>query len=175
MLGGLIIATVLFRKRSAVIVCAIVTIVTPFSLLVLFPNANQLTLFISISAVTCLSVLVFQAINDAFEKNRRRKLEGFNITLIAQNEELKKINDELDRFVYGVSHDMRAPLSSVKELVNLYKTESKSEIKDSYIHHIESSISKLDNYTSDIVDFAKNSRTETRPVRINIKEYLNSI
>ena len=176
-LGGLIIATVLFRKRSAVVVCAIVTMVTPLSLLVLFPNANQLNIFISIAAVVCISVLVlvFKAINDAFENNRRNKLEGFNVTLIEQNKKLKKINEELDRFIYSVSHDMRAPLSSIKGLVNLYKIESKPENKDSYINHIENSISKLDNYTSDIVDFAKNSRTENTPVRINIKEYLNRI
>ncbi len=177
MLGGLIIATVLFRKRSAVIVCAIVTMVTPLSLLVLFPNSNQLNIFISISAVVCISVLVlvFKAINDEFETNRRKKLEEFNTALIDQNEKLKKINDELDRFVYSVSHDMRAPLASVKGLVNLYKTESNPESKDTYIHHIESSISKLDNYTSDIVDFTRNSRTETTPAKINIKEYLNNI
>ena len=176
-LGGLIIATVLFRKRSAVVVCAIVTMVTPLSLIVLFPNANQLNIFISIAAVVCISVLVlvFKAINDAFEKNRRKKLEGFNVTLIEQNRKLKKINDELDRFIYSVSHDMRSPLASIRGLVNLYKVEDDLENKDTYVGHIASSISRLDNYTSEIVDFARNSRTELIPVKIKIKEYLKNI
>ena len=177
MLGGVIIATVLFRKRSAVVICAIITMVTPLSLFVLFPEANQLNIFVSIAAVVCISVLVlvFKAINDSFEKNRRKKLEGFNVTLIEQNKKLKKINTELDRFIYSVSHDMRAPLASVKGLVNLYKVESEPENKDVYVNHIESSIARLDNYTSDVVDFAKNTRTENTPVRININEYLTNI
>jgi len=177
MVGGIIIASVLFRKRPAVIVSTIVTMVAALSLIVLFPNLNQLAIFISISVVVCLSalVIIFKAINDEFENNRRKKLEEVNMTLLDQNKKLKKINDELDRFIYSVSHDIRAPLSSVTGLVNLYKIESNPETKDAYVNHIENSISRLDNYTSDIVDFARNSRTEPTPVRIKIKEYLNSI
>lgn len=177
MVGGIIIASVLFRKRPAVIVSTIVTIVAALSLIVLFPDLNQLDLFISISVVVCLSalVIIFKAINDEFEKKRREKLEKVNITLIKQNKKLKKLNDELDRFIYSASHDIRAPLSSVTGLVNLYKKERNPEAKDAYVNHIESSISRLDNYTSDIVDFARNSRTEPTPVRIKIKEYLNNI
>lgn len=177
MVGGIIIASVLFRKRPAVIVSTIVTMVAVLSLIVLFPILDQLALFISISVVVCLSalVIIFKAINDEFEKKRREKLEEVNITLIEQNKKLKKINDELDRFIYSVSHDIRAPLSSVTGLVNLYKIERNPETKDAYVNHIESSISRLDNYASDIVDFARNSRTELTPVRIKIKEYLSSI
>jgi len=177
MVGGIIIASVLFKKRSAVIVSTIVTMVAALSLIVLFPNVNQLAIFISISVVVCLSalVIIFKAINDEFEKKRRERLEGVNITLIEQNKKLKKINDELDRFIYSVSHDIRAPLSSVTGLVNLYKIESNPETKNAYVNHIESSISRLNNYTSDIVDFARNSRTEPNQVRIKIKEFLNSI
>lgn len=177
MVGGIIIASVLFRKRPAVIVSTIVTMVAALSLNVLFPDANQLAIFISISVVACLSalVIIFKAINDEFENSRRKKLEEVNTTLVDQNKKLKKINDELDRFIYSASHDIRAPLSTVTGLVNLYKVEGNPETKDAYINHIEHSISRLDSYTSDIVDFARNSRTEPTPVRIKIKEYLNSI
>nr|MCU0355765.1 hypothetical protein [Cytophagales bacterium] len=36
-----------------------------------------------------------------------------------QNEELTKINQELDRFVYSVSHDLRAPVASALGLTDL--------------------------------------------------------
>ena len=51
MVGGIIIASVLFRKRPAVIVSTIVTMVAVLSLIVLFPILDQLALFISISVV----------------------------------------------------------------------------------------------------------------------------
>jgi len=41
-----------------------------------------------------------------------------------QNEELTKINAELDRFVYSASHDLRAPLMSVKGLLNMIKVDT---------------------------------------------------
>jgi len=36
-----------------------------------------------------------------------------------QNEELIKINRELDHFVYSTSHNLRAPLMSVLGLLNI--------------------------------------------------------
>lgn len=44
-----------------------------------------------------------------------------------QNRELKKLNTELDSFVYSASHDLKAPLSSVKGLINLAKVEKDEE------------------------------------------------
>jgi len=44
--------------------------------------------------------------------------------LAARNEELLKINNELDSVVYSVSHNLRAPLMSVLGLLNLVKHES---------------------------------------------------
>jgi PAS domain S-box-containing protein len=44
-----------------------------------------------------------------------------------QNDELTKINSELDRFVYSASHDLRAPLLSVKGLLNMMKLDKHSQ------------------------------------------------
>jgi signal transduction histidine kinase len=98
---------------------------------------------------------------------RQRKAES---KLIIQNKELKKINSELDRFVYSASHDLRSPLMSIKGLVNILKTEAYSkENFDSYVVYIEKSIDKLENFISEIVDYSKNSRTEIKlqPVDFN--------
>jgi light-regulated signal transduction histidine kinase (bacteriophytochrome) len=51
--------------------------------------------------------------------------------LSVTNSELSKLNAELDRFVYSTSHDLMAPLSSVKGLINLAKlTDNPKEIQD---------------------------------------------
>ena len=56
-------------------------------------------------------------ISNAYEREIARK------NLVAKNEELNKINAELDNFVYSVSHDLRSPLLSVKGILDLvFKT-----------------------------------------------------
>lgn len=80
--------------------------------------------------------------------------------LEAQNEELKKINSELDRFVYSASHDLKAPLASVLGLINIAKLEKDAEMIIKYMQMMEQSIIKLDNFIKDIIDYSRNARLE---------------
>jgi signal transduction histidine kinase len=80
--------------------------------------------------------------------------------LQSQNAELKKINKELDSFVYSVSHNLRAPLMSVLGLLDLAKHESHqpSNSLDQYFAMMESSIHKLDDTVKEILDYSRNAR-----------------
>ncbi len=75
-----------------------------------------------------------------------------------RNAELTRLNDELDRFVYSASHDLRAPLASVKGLVDVAVRESKISAKDKCLTMIRESVDKLDDFTKDIIDFSRNQR-----------------
>ncbi|MEO1054322.1 MAG: PAS domain S-box protein [Bacteroidota bacterium] len=92
-----------------------------------------------------------------------------------KNEELEKANTELDRFVYSAAHDLRAPLTSVMGLINLAKKEGSVENISSYLQMMEKSISKLENFISDVIDFSKNSRMGLNVEGINFKEQLENI
>ena len=99
--------------------------------------------------------------------------------LKAQNEELTKINSELDQFVYSASHDLKAPLMSVKGLVNMIKIDPNKENLDHYLHLIENSICKLDYFINDIIHYSRNSRMEIMPSKIDfhklVKESIDSL
>jgi PAS domain S-box-containing protein len=96
--------------------------------------------------------------------------------LTEQNEELTKINSELDRFVYSASHDLRAPLRSVKGLLNMVKMDADQSNTEKYLNLIEKSIDKLDHFITDIVQHSRNSRLEILPKEINFQEVIeNSI
>ena len=58
-------------------------------------------------------------------------------------EELKVRNTELDNFVYKVSHDLRAPLSSILGLVNLAKLPGNTDNPMDYIDIIGSKVEHL--------------------------------
>jgi len=89
-----------------------------------------------------------------------------------QNEELTKINSELDRFVYSASHDLRAPLMSVKGLLNMIKIDPEKDNTIKYMELIEKSVTKLDNFISDIIHYSKNSRIDLLVREIDFNELL---
>jgi PAS domain S-box-containing protein len=89
-----------------------------------------------------------------------------------QNEELIKINAELDRFVYSASHDLRAPLMSVKGILNMIKLDPDKQNVEHYLSLIERSVCKLDNFISDIINYSRNSRMDIMPKEIDFHALL---
>jgi len=89
-----------------------------------------------------------------------------------QNEELIKINAELDRFVYSASHDLRAPLMSVKGLLNMIKLDPDKKNVEHYLSLIDRSVLKLDNFISDIINYSRNSRMDIMPKEIDFNSLL---
>ncbi|MEM9446885.1 MAG: PAS domain-containing protein, partial [Verrucomicrobiota bacterium] len=75
-----------------------------------------------------------------------------------QNELLAKANEELDRFVYSTSHDLKAPLSSVQGLIAIAElTDNKEELKEC-LNLMKGRISNLNAFIADITNYSRNSR-----------------
>lgn len=91
--------------------------------------------------------------------------------LTLQNQELQKVNAELDRFVYSASHEIRGPLMSILGLMNLATDEDVSlhEIKD-YCSMVKSRVNMIDNYVRDIIHYAQNVRLEQENQIIDLKQ-----
>ena len=96
-----------------------------------------------------------------------------NVTRI--NTQLRKLNEELDRFVYSASHDLRAPLSSVIGLVEVARLEKTIQGKDRCLTMINESINKLDGFIKDIIDYSRNQRIDVKPVKINWEIEVNDV
>ena len=80
--------------------------------------------------------------------------------------ELEKTNDELNRFIYSISHELRAPLVSVIGIVGLVKMEGLFNSSGEYWGLIETCSNKLDYYIQKTLQYYKNNKTtsETSPV-----------
>ena len=94
------------------------------------------------------------------------------LELTRRNEELSKINKELDSFVYSVSHNLRAPLMSVLGLVRLAKDEKDIQYLGRYHDMMENSILKLDETLKEILEYSRNARQEMKVSLVNFKEIL---
>lgn len=79
-----------------------------------------------------------------------------------QNSQLRKINSELDRFVYSASHELRAPLCTIRGLNTLSRALKNEEQRQDLSEKIETCVGRLDNIIHEIVDFSRNSRVELK-------------
>jgi len=90
--------------------------------------------------------------------------------ILSKNAELTKINAELDRFVYSVSHDLRAPLSSISGLIQLAERSSDLKETEEYLNLMKGRIVRLEQFIRDIINFSRNVRSEVRPEPVHLKE-----
>lgn len=107
------------------------------------------------------------ALKQRHHEVKRKKAER---TLRKQNEELIKINKELDSFVYSVSHNLRAPLMSVLGLINLVQLENKNgdPVMKNYFEMMQHSIHKLDDTLKEILDYSRNARSALTITEVDI-------
>lgn len=89
--------------------------------------------------------------------------------------ELKKTNSELDKFVYSVSHDLRAPLCSMLGVVEIAQDDTTEELMLDHLKMLKENIKKLDSFILDILNYSRNSRVEVRKEEINLKELLYDV
>ena len=103
---------------------------------------------------------------------KRREYEE---QLKTRNSELLKSNMELDKFVYSVSHDLRAPLSSMLGVIGISEEDTNEPETKEHLAMLKASIKKLDLSISDILDYSRNSRLEVNKENIDLRQMLDKI
>ncbi len=90
-------------------------------------------------------------------------------------EELEKTNDELNRFIYSISHELRAPLVSVIGIINLVKMEGLYNSSGEYWELVESCSNKLDYYIQKTLQYYKNNKIATNNTAIDFQKLVDDI
>lgn len=91
--------------------------------------------------------------------------------LLKNNEELKNLNEALDAFVYSASHDLKAPLLSIKGLVNLMEVDKDTD-PNYYLERIKMAVEKLTDFVNDLVEYSRNTRTEVKVEKVNFNRLM---
>ena len=86
--------------------------------------------------------------------------------------ELQKANDELNRFIYSTSHDLRSPLASVMGILNLAHMENSVEDPNGYLGMIETCVNKMDTFIQKIIEYFKSIRVEDEYSKIDFNALL---
>lgn len=112
--------------------------------------------------------------SELWESNRllRKEIEDKRLA----EEELKLKNEELNNFVYRVSHDLRAPITSVEGLINIIKLELKSKSSDlrPFISLLEDRMKNLDRFIYDILNYSRNIRTSVSIEKIEFRSIISA-
>jgi signal transduction histidine kinase len=119
------------------------------------------------------SALIGRVICDL--QNSEKELTNQKKQIESTNSQLSKANHEMDRFVYSVSHDISAPLKSIRGLIAISKMESNNSQEFPYLSRIEQSVNKLEDFTEEILEHSRASRKEIAIEEINLHSQLNDI
>ncbi|HEV8515309.1 MAG TPA: HAMP domain-containing sensor histidine kinase [Cyclobacteriaceae bacterium] len=129
-----------------------------------FLQVNQLINFVVAFHVSVMTVYLLISLNHHTADQ-----------LVQANKQLKKLNDELDRFVYSTSHDLRAPLLSVLGLLKLAEGDISKKELDNYHGMMQTRLTSLDKFIKDITDYSRNNRLQIVNESVNLFALTNEI
>lgn len=131
-----------------------------------------------VALITWSRTLRLKILNTRLEKiinSRTKEITEKSQALEIANETLKVKNQELDNFVYRSSHDLIAPLKSLKGLIHIAKSDTPEPNQLEYLNHMEKSVLKLEDFIKSILEFATNIKTQTQKVEVNLEELVSDI
>lgn len=141
------------------------------SLLITQGSTQFISVHLGMSTMMFVSLLVGRVVTDLSTAEQNLKTEKARVEKI--NDNLQQANQELDHFVYSVSHDLSAPLKSIKGLVTVSRMDPTNG--SLYLEKIEKSVERLENFIDEVLEYSRTSRKNLVYESIQIKELVDQI
>ncbi|HMP98731.1 MAG TPA: HAMP domain-containing sensor histidine kinase [Cyclobacteriaceae bacterium] len=136
-----------------------------------FTRINLLANFFSAIFASVLIIYFLLQVNYESEKILKQN----ESVLYEKNNLLIKANEELDRFVYITSHDLKAPLSSIMGIINLLEKNPSREEINNLLSMMKDRVQTMENFIKDITDYARNARSEISITKVNLKSFIDRL
>jgi len=89
--------------------------------------------------------------------------------------ELERVNEELEDYIYTVSHDLKAPIISLQGFSSILKQEYESSLGKKgghYLERIQGNIRQMDQLTQDLLELSRISRTLNPSESVEVSELI---
>lgn len=95
--------------------------------------------------------------------------------LRSRNTQLSGAYKDLERFVYSASHDLRAPLASIRSIVDLARKENDHSKSFEYLEMVETNVLQLDYFTQNLINFYHNLNEDVVIQEFNMNEWFRDV
>ena len=133
-------------------------------------------IYVSPSVVDTLTYSFLSTISELNASREKQQLLLDEISI--KNRELERQNAELERFTYSVSHDLRAPLVTIKGFIGLLQQDIENDKAESIASDIKQIASATDNMArqlDELLELSRVGRLVNPPVEIDLEEMVSSV
>jgi signal transduction histidine kinase len=88
---------------------------------------------------------------------------------------LEKVANQLDRFIYSASHDLRSPIASMQGLISVVRASPEVFPIEQFLLMMEESLNKLETFITRLVEFSKNTNEPVLIESVDIGKMIHSI
>jgi len=126
---------------------------------------------------TCTDIHDLKSTLDKLDATQNQ-LQVLNEDLYYKNDQLTRINLDLDNFVYSATHDLKAPINNIKGIIELILCKILNNNTDiiTEINLMEKSIKRFDTVISDLGEIGKSIQSISNEVsKISIRNIVENV
>ena len=131
----------------------------------------------SLGSETVVEVNVFKAARNVVVTLKDiTKQQQNEQRLVDQSHALEEKNDELERFIYCTSHDLKSPLTSLRGMVNLFKEDYGETFDEDawyYLERIEANTSRMERLITSLLKLSRIDRSPEPHEAVPVADAIN--
>ena len=111
-------------------------------------------------------------------KAAETEIQGLNRELERRIGDLTEVNNELEAFNYSISHDLRAPLRSIRSFAQFLREDfgpSLGPEREDYLRRVESAAKYMDVLLLDLLQYSRLSRSELEMVPVDLETAVSDV